>query len=122
MIEVIDDGKQPAQKQVSKVAIEDGQYAYVMAVSQYGTPYVMTKMYRGKNTNYVFMKIDGRDRTGEAKNPHLAMQKVLENNYRVYMTYDHVEFLKRLAKCIEDRIEIKRKSEQAGGDEPQEKE
>lgn len=122
MIEVIDDGKQPAQKQVSKVAIEDGQYAYVMAVSRYGTPYVMTKMYRGTNTNYVFMKIDGRDRSGEAKNPHQAMKKVIDNGYKVYMTYDHVEFLQRLAKCIEDRIEIKKKSEQAGEDDQEEKE
>lgn len=114
MIEIIPDSSQPAVRRLSDFTIEDNDYSYIMAISRYGTPYVMTKVKRGSGVSYVFLKIDGRKFTCDKKNPRLSMEEALERGYKVYATHNQMEFMKAIHKTLGKRIRMKEEEKERG--------
>lgn len=114
MIEIISDDNQPNVRRLSDFSIEDHEYSYIMAISRYGTPYVLTKIKRGSSISYVFLKIDGRKFVCDKKNARLAMNEALYRGYRIYATDDQMEFMKALHKSIGRRIQIKENENNQG--------
>lgn len=108
MVEIIPDSTTPKVRRVSDFEIEDNEHSYIIAISQYGTPYVMTKVKRGSSVSYVFLKIDGKQFVCDKKNRRLAIDEALNRGYRIFAVYNQLEFLETLHKALGKRIEIKK--------------